>query len=264
MSQPLSSWELRFRNLALCHTEECIRNNFKWTWANLEKYLDEKNRREERTKNGNYEACDESHLEKDRKLIWVHLFSDDQLEEFKNLIYKYFSYKHGLKYLDQIIIETEESRSEFGKILYEVAQKHCFQYNEEMDTRKDITRFLSYINGYMSKLCPQTFKVLKDIPYYWLLMSKEDLSTMAFVFENQNIPDHFHGTGYLKEMMLKIFLNEIKSDRHDHELTQQKKDAILEAILTDVQEQNLIFENIFTNSNPYLVLYNTHPSLRKS
>jgi hypothetical protein len=65
-------------------------------------------------------------------------------------------------------------------------------------------------------------------------------------------------------MMLKIFLNEINSDRHDHELTPQKKEAISEAIFRDVQGQNLNFDNIFTNSNPYLVLYNTHPSLRKS
>ena len=264
MSEPLSSWELRFRKLALCSTEQCIINNFQWTWANLEKYLDEKNRREKRTKAGNYEARNESEIDKDRKLIWVHLFSDYQLEEFKDLLHKYFSYGHGLKHPGQMIIETEESRSEFGKIIYEVAQQHGFEYDEEMDKRKDITRFLHYKAGYISKLCPQTFSVLKDIPYYWLLMSKQDLSTMAFCFEDQNIPDRFHGTSHLKEMILKIFLNEINSDRHDHELTPQKKEAISEAIFRDVQGQNLNFDNIFTNSNPYLVLYNTHPSLRKS
>ena len=192
------------------------------------------------------------------------LFSDYQLEEFKDLLHKYFSYGHGLKHPGQMIIETEESRSEFGKIIYEVAQQHGFEYDEEMDKRKDITRFLHYKAGYISKLCPQTFSVLKDIPYYWLLMSKQDLSTMAFCFEDQNIPDRFHGTSHLKEMILKIFLNEINSDRHDHELTPQKKEAISEAIFRDVQGQNLNFDNIFTNSNPYLVLYNTHPSLRKS
>jgi hypothetical protein len=234
-------------------------NNFKWTWANLEKYLDEKNRREERTKNGNYEGRDESEIEKDRKLIWVHLFSNDQLEEFKKLLYKYFSYRGGLKNFDQIIIETEESRKEFGKIIYEVAQQHGFECDEEMDKSEAIARFLAYIDGYMSKLCPQTFNVLKDIPYYWLLMSKQDLAQMALIFQGQNIPNHFHGTSYLKEMMLKIFLKEINSDRHDHELSQRQKEAISEAIYMDVQHQNLDFDNIFYTGNPYLVLYNTHP-----
>jgi hypothetical protein len=259
MSEPHSLWEKRFRYLALCHTEQCIINNFKWTWANIEKYLDEKNRREKRTKDGNYEGRDESEIEKDRKLIWVHLFSETQLEDFKNLIYKYFRYRHGLKHLDQIIIETEESRAKFGKIIYEVAHQHGFEYDEEMDKREDITRFLAYIDGYMSKLCPQTFSVLKDIPYYWLLMSKQDLAQMALIFQGQNIPNHFHGTSYLKEMMLKIFLKEINSDRHDHELSQRQKEAISEAIYLDVQYQNLIFDNIFSTGNPYLVLYNTHP-----
>jgi hypothetical protein len=264
MSEPLKLWEKRFRDLMLSHTEQCIINNFKWTWANLQKYLDEKNRREERTKNGNYECRDESEIEKDRKLIWVHLFSDHQLEEFKKLLYKYFRYSTGLKYWDQIIIETEESRAEFGKIIYEVAQQHGFEYDEEMDKREDVTQFLSNINGYMSILCRQTFSVLKDIPYYWLLMSKQDLSTMALLFVEQNIPRYFHGTNYLKEMILKIFLKEINSDRHDHELSQLQKDAISEAIFRDAQDQNLNFDNIFSTGNPYLVLYNTHPSLLKA
>lgn len=254
MSEPLNSWDRRFRDLTLSHTEACIMNNFKWTWANLRKYLDEKNRREERTKKGNYQAP-----EQDKELLWANLFSDHQLEEFKNLLYKYFSRRAGLKFWDEIIIETEASRKEFGKIIYEVAQQHGFGYDEEMDKRKDITRFLTYINGYMSVLCPETFNVLKDIPYYWLLMSKQDLAHMALIFQEQNIPDDFHGSPYLKEMTLKIYFKEINSDRHDHELSQRQKEAISQAIYMDVQSQNLDFDSLFSAANPYLVLYKTHP-----
>lgn len=258
MSEQLNLWDKKFRDLMVTHTEACIINNFKWTWANLQKYLDEKNRREKRTKEGNYEARDEFELEKDKKLIWVHLFSDHQLEEFKKLLNKYFRYGTSLKYWDQIIIETEESREEFGKIIYEVAQQHGFEYDQEID------KFLNLINGYMSKLCPQTFSVLTQIPSYWSLLSYEDLSQLAYYFNFQELPYEFLGTREIKETILKIFLKEINSDRHDHELSQGQKDAISEAIFRDVQGQNLNFDNIFTNSNPYLVLYNTHPSLRKS
>jgi hypothetical protein len=256
--------QYRFKLLPIIYIESCMEMNFKWTWSNLQKYLNDKNRREKRTKDDGRESRDESEIEKDRKLEWIHLFSDDQLHESKTLLYKWFPWGSRIRRHDDLIIENVEAREEFGKILYEVAQQHGFEYDHDLDKREDIKRFLSYINGYMSKLCPQTFSVLKDIPYYWLLMSKQDLSTMAFCFEDQNIPDRFHGTSHLKEMMLKIFLNEINSDRHDHELTPQKKEAISEAIYADVEYQHLNLDNVFTNSNPYLVLYNTHPSLRKS
>ena len=134
-----------------------------------------------------------------------------------------------------------------------------------MDKRKDIARFLGYINGYMSKLCPETFNVLKDIPYYWLLMSRKDLSTMANLFQYQKMPDLFVGTKYLKENMLNIFLKEINSDRRNddydvfHELSELQKEAISAAICSDVQNQDLNIDNVFATGNPYLVLYNTHP-----
>jgi len=263
--------QYRYKSLPFVHIEHCMSMNFAWTWSTLEKYLNDKNRIEQRTRYGAHNGRDESEIEKDMKLLWIHLFSDDQLEESKKLLYKWFSRGSRLRYYEDLIIENVEAREEFGKILYEVARQHGFEYDAEMDEIKNITRFLYYINGYMSKLCPQTFSVLKDIPYYWLLLSKADLSTMAFWFQDQNIPDSFHGTNHLKEMILKIFLNEINSDRHDHELTQKEKDGISEAILNDAAEQDLNFDHIILNfgdintkSNPYLVLYNTHPSLRKS
>lgn len=252
------SAQWRFKNLPFLYIEGCMINNFEWTWANLQKYLDDKNRREKRTITGNYEGRDESEIEKDRKLIWIHLFSDHQLEEFKKLLYQYFGYRHGLKNIEQIIIETEESRAEFGKILYEVAQQHGFEYDHDLDKREDIKRFLKNIDVYMRKLCPRTFDVLKHIPYYWLLMSKQDLSTMALFLQNER-PETFVGTPYLKESMLKIFLREIHSGSCDHELIQRQKEAISEAIYADVEYQHLNLDNIFSTGNPYLVLYNKHP-----
>jgi hypothetical protein len=86
---------------------------------------------------------------------------------------------------------------------------------------------------------------------------------MALFLQNER-PETFVGTPYLKESMLKIFLREIHSGSYDHELNQQQKEAISEAIYADVEYQHLNLDNIFSTGNPYLVLYNKHPSLLKS
>jgi hypothetical protein len=253
--------QYRFKLLPIVQMEYCMKNNFIWTWSKLNKYLECRDKIEGRTEYSNYEGRYVSEIEKNRKISWHHLFSDEQLDELKNLIIKYF--RRGTQFVsfEQIFIEDANVRKEFGKIIYDVARQNGFEYDEEMDENADLAQFLPNIDRYMHKLCPQTFNVLKTIPDYWLLISKQELSEMAITFKYQVSPDLFIGTNYLKEKYLKMFLDQINSGNHDHELSREDKEAISVAIYTDVEQQSLNIDHVlgFSTSNPYLVWYTTHP-----